>query len=763
MWQLNLFSVRCKALSIIVLSGFLISDAIANIKVKAKPYEQQEQLYAGSQRCMKCHQLQYQKWQKSDHFKSMMQPSKTSVLGDFNDVEVIFDGSTTAFTQHDDKFFITTQNSSRKIETYEVKYTFGHFPLQQYLIDIGEGKLQAFDVAWDSRAEEEGGSLWFKLLPDQNTSAKSPFHWSRHLQNWNSRCAECHSSQLNKGYNSDSLSYKTTFTEINIACEECHGGGTEHIEVVEKGRYNKDTNTGFQTNLKKTAYFGFDARGATVKSHGEHSQAQVNACGGCHSRRQVIGEINPKHNFHDQYRLRFLDQELYYVDGQVREEVFVLGSFLQSKMYKSGVTCTNCHDPHTGEVLTNDNRLCTQCHQPSHYDTAKHHHHKKSSRGAFCINCHMPTTTYMGVDARRDHAFSLPSIKRSLELNTPNACERCHGSPSRKWTQKVLLQWSGSQDMYSKANAAAISADVLMLDEILSFIEDEQQPAIKRATLLSQVSTMPSKKLIDVLIRQLNSDSILVRRAAVAASHIIPVQERWQLLRGLIADQSASVRYEVAEHLVEYLPYTQGKEYKTLSKLLEEHEQQLSLSQDVPAGQAAIALYALKQGETVQAENAYLTALKIEPGYLPALLNLADLYREQGKASDVKRTLDKAVVLAPEQGAVHYSLGLYWVRQGKLVEALQYLKSATEKTDRTARYFYTYAVALEHNGKIEDAIITLQQANNIWPNQYDLLLALVSYLEKSGKIEESRNYFSKLSAIAPNSYEVLRRRQYTSE
>ncbi len=733
--------------------------------VQAVPQVQAHEGFVGSERCAQCHQEENKQWQTSHHAKSMMPPTSESVLGDFNNKDVTFKDVKTRFTQDEKGYFITTQNASSEQQTYKVQYTFGYTPLQQYLIDIGDGKLQAFDVAWDSRPTEEGGQRWFKLLSTEETGPDDPFHWTRQQQNWNSRCAECHSTKLDKGYDPIYRRYNTTFTEANVACESCHGAGEKHVSLVSKGGYERGTKSGFGSDLKQTLQFVFDANSTVnagnsiAKPVGEKTSAQINACGGCHSRRQVIGEIDPANDYHDQYALRLIDDPLYHPDGQIEDEVFVLGSFLQSKMHKAGVTCTNCHNAHTGEVKVQDNSLCTQCHKVETYDAEKHHHHKKASQGALCVNCHMPSTTYMDVDDRRDHSLSIPGQQHSKELKTPNACNSCHKAQSNQWAATAIQRWNDtpSTDVFGLVNARARQSDVLALRPMVNYIDDENNTAIRRATLLSLSGTIPSRLTAETIIKQFKSESPLVRSAAVEASGFIPLQQRATMLMPLITDPSATVRYAVANQLAGYAQHVQGDDYTQLSKLLREYETQLKLSQDMPGGQASIALYALNQGDTEGALNALNKALEIEPDFVPALLNLADLYRGMGDEVKTKQTLDRGIKAAPDSSAIQHSYGLYWVRQGSLDNALPYLKTATEIEPSSSRYFYVYAVAQESNGQIDGAISTLEKANGMWPNQYDLLLTTIMYLEKAGRDKESWAYLTKLSAIAPNDPEVKRR------
>ncbi|WP_250655590.1 tetratricopeptide repeat protein [Alkalimarinus coralli] len=718
-----------------------------------------EEAHVGSEVCGQCHQAELKQWQTSHHAKAMMQPSAKTVLGDFDNKKVSFNGVITQFTRQEGGYFVTTQSASQKAERYKVAFTFGYTPLQQYLIDIGEGKLQAFDIAWDARPASEGGQRWIKLLPNEDTGPTSPFHWTRQTQNWNSRCADCHSTGVSKGYDPIYQRYKTTFAELNVACESCHGVGRQHVNLVSNGDYEKGVNSGFKTDLKQTRQFVFDGKEPIAKPQGKVTSSQINACGGCHSRREVIGGVDPANDYHDQYALRLLDDPLYHPDGQIRDEVFVLGSFLQSKMHLAGVTCTDCHNAHTGQVRNQDNGLCTQCHSAERYDAEVHHHHARASQGAQCINCHMPATTYMQVDDRRDHSFSIPDPQQSEVMNTPNACNNCHQDKSIEWSSKAINKWNKRdlKDPFASINVRAQKTDMLALRAMVRYAEDEQYPAIRRATLLSLAGNIPSRLTAETISRQLASKSPLVRRAAVEASAFIPVRYRWGLLKPLLTDESASVRFAVANQLAGYGSQVNGEDYIALSKLFREYEKQLRRSQDTPSGQASIATYALNQGDTEQALMALNKALEIEPDYVPALLNIADLYRGLGDEKSAKQTLQKAVSIAPDSGAAQHSFGLYWVRQGQLDTALNYLKEATEQSDRSVRYSYVYAVALESSGQLQEAVKVLERTNEMWPNQYDVLLSLIVYLERAGQQKESWRHLTNLSAIAPNDPEVKRR------
>jgi predicted CXXCH cytochrome family protein len=745
---------------IALLSG--LSDAVHSSNKSNEL--QQAPSFIGSGECSQCHASEAKQWNQSHHAKAMMTPTNESVLGDFSDIRFTHQGVETRFFKNSDSFKIETQNRDGKQQTFAVRYTFGVYPLQQYLIEIGDGKMQAFDVAWDSRPKLEGGQRWLKLLPEEDTSPESPFHWMKHTQNWNARCSDCHSTGVERGYDAQTNTYSTTFEEVSVGCESCHGAGSQHAENVKAGTYRKGKASGFNTQLSPTKDFVFSEGSDIAIAHGKSSSNQVNACGGCHSRRQAIDKFDPADDYHDQFILRTIDQNLYFADGQIQDEVFVLGSFLQSKMAQAGVTCTNCHNPHSGGLKVEGNGLCTQCHKPQVYDNKTHYNHKSETEAAQCVTCHMPATTYMEVDDRRDHSFRVPHPKASALSESPSVCKTCHQAQSYEWAANTISSWSKNTptdqagfDVFATLNLYAQDSDPLGLRKVVEYIDSSDNPAIKRATLLGLTANIPSRVSFETINKNISSTDPMVRKAAVDASGFISPDQRWELLKGTLNDPTASVRFAVARQLVGYERELTGAELSALNILLTEYQQQLLLSSDFPSGQLEIAVFEMRRGNTEQAFKAYEQALTIEPGFSPALLNMADLYRALGNESKSLETLEQALKVAPDSGAVQHSYGLALVRMGKKSKALTHLKLSTERVDANVRYAYVYAIALDSLGNTEGAIQVLEETDAKWPNQYDILLSLVSYLEKEGRNKESLKYLSNLSAIAPNDPNVRSR------
>ena len=752
--------MRLRILGAVLISLAVHAGAEAATKPAAKPLGASTE-YVGAKACQSCHQEQTQQWLESDHFKAMAEASADTVLGDFSGLVVDFKGDKNRFYKKEEAFYVDTMGLSGKTEAFKVLYTFGHYPLQQYLVDIGNGHLQALNTAWDSRPKEVGGQRWYHLQPNEDITPENPFFWAGHFQNWNGRCAECHSTELIKNYSPADNSYNTTWSDINVACEACHGPGKQHVDLARAGRFE----AGYKAEESGLAYVSPEAlewtyaKGDPIANpKGTPTTAHIDMCGGCHSRRSPVQSPNEISGYHDKYRLQALDQGLYFADGQIEDEVYVLGSFLQSKMHAQGVTCMNCHNPHSGKLIAEPNQVCAQCHQPATFDTPQHHLHAKGTEGAQCVNCHMPERTYMGVDDRRDHSFTIPNPRLSIEAGVPNACVGCHQGKDNAWALKALEE-AGKKPAevhWAQLNARTQMLDLLAIQPLAAAVNDPTLAPIIRTTLGEQLANFPSRLALDAAIKALQDPSPLVRRAGVTALAAADPQTRWESLQALFKDPVRSVRFEVAISLADLYPQLPPAQQKQLQSLIDECKQSLDYTADFPSTQVAYASLALRLGEPDTARKHYEQALRIAPSYVPALMNLADFYRAQGVIDKERPLLLKALAAAPESASVQHAVGLHYVRQKNYEQALPYLKAATaESPDSSPRFSYVYAVALDSLGQTKAAIRALQQSDKRWPNQYDTLSTLILYLEKTGNENVALRYLSQLSRIAPSSPQVM--------
>ena len=377
--------------------------------------------FVGSGACAGCHPVEQAAWSASHHRHAMEPADARSVLGDFGDVSFRYFGRETRFWRQGATFLITTENQEGKPETFKVTYTLGYAPLQQYLVAFGDGRIQALPFAWDARGREQGGQRWFHLYPDLDVTPADPLFWMRPRQNWNHMCGDCHTTSFSKGFSDATGRFDSSWSEPGNGCESCHGAGSAHVAAAQPGTSGRPRAQGLVRGL--------------------HTQTeQLDQCGACHARRVRLREDPSHERMHDTWRPELLQDGLYFADGQIKDEVFEIGSFLQSKMAARGITCSHCHDPHTTRLRAEGNALCTQCHDRRTFDGPQHHFHAAGTDGARCVSCHMPSRTYMVVHERRDHRIAVPRPDLSATLETPNACAACHQARGNAWAADAIAR-----------------------------------------------------------------------------------------------------------------------------------------------------------------------------------------------------------------------------------------------------------------------------------------------------------------------------------
>lgn len=709
--------------------------------------------YIGSARCASCHSEQYLQWQKSHHYQAMQPASSSTVSGDFDNASFKHFDVETQFFIREGKYYVNTQGADGKYKDYQIDYTFGFEPLQQYLVKFPGGRYQALTTAWDNRPKEHGGQHWFHLYPDQSEVPGGVLHWTGSYFNWNLRCAECHSTGLEKNYSLEKNSYDTRWQEINVGCEACHGAGAEHLEWVAAGSSGYLANKGFPVDITRSGDWYFTGGNTATNTFSNPEATQLDVCATCHSRRSILADPIHGEDFLNSHQLALLTPDLYYSDGQIREEVYVYGSFLQSKMHKAGVMCSDCHNPHSGQVFDQGNGLCTACHKAEVFDRREHHHHKRNSTGAACKNCHMPETTYMVVDPRRDHSLRIPDPQISVEMGTPNACSQCHKDEDASWAQKHSLQWYGTRawpvfaETFNQAAQVVPGAD----RKLATLALDKKLPSIVRATAAELLHSYPGQVTLMAATQLIHDPEPLVRRAAVGLMELLPTGQRFELLSPLLEDSHATVKLAAARLLatapLETLSPGQLKQGNQAMKIVIDSSMTTLDAPDIQSGLAQ--LYA-GRGQYQQAEKAYQQALLIEPAFLPALLNLADLYRAKGEDWKSKPVLNKALSIEPEFADAHYAMGLLLVRQKRYGPALEYLSRAAELRPNNIRFQYVYAVALADQGKNIKAIETLENALQRRPNNSQLLSVLANQFLTLGKKAEAEAIFRRLQQLNSN-------------
>jgi len=704
--------------------------------------------YVGDASCVQCHTTQTGQWKGSHHDMAMMLADEYSVKADFNNSTFNYNGIISTFYKKDGKFMVQTDGPDGKLQDYEITYTFGIYPLQQYMIKFPDGKVQVLDPTWDNRSKEEGGQRWYHIRKDENITAGDPVHWTGPNMNWNYMCADCHSTNLKKNYDVEKKTYHTTYDSINVSCEACHGPASKHLSWTTDQESNV-SNYGFPLSFKKKSK-AWREEDVTLKKLIQTQE--LNVCAKCHSRRtQLDDDFVAGDAFHKHYLPVNLNEGLYFPDGKIEDEVYVYNSFVQSKMYEEGVTCTDCHNPHSLERKAVGDKVCFSCHQSSTYTAMSHHKHKAGSTGSSCISCHMPARMYMGIDSRNDHSFRVPRPDISVEMKeVPNACNLCHTEQNATWAADAMKKWYGKVPV-GKQNFAHAMKNLRQNDKEapkgLYDILTSDAPSIAKATATTHLGNYPSRQTYTTTLQMLRSKDVMTRRSALQALESFPLKVRVKETFKALEDPMKIVRMEAARQLAS-IPMGQldEKRKKLLLTALEDYEKTLLFTAERPESQLSLALFYIARGEKEKVQKAYEEALRLQKMFVPAYVNYSNFLLSEGKKQEAYDMLQKGLENVPDAGILHHALGLWYVRNKEKAKALISLKKAYTMEANNARFAYVYAVALgETNAK--EAVVVLESVYPKHTGDMQVVSGLVYYTKQIGETEKSAEFEKKLKAL----------------
>ena len=723
--------------------------------------------YVGATACQSCHQEQWQDWKGSDHDKAMQVATETSVLGQFKGQSVEIGKMSARFFRKDEGFWVETDGHDGKVRPYQVIYSFGHYPLQQYLVKGAKGRFQVLPFAWDSRSTDDGGQKWFHIYGQENILHNDRLHWTGALQNWNGMCADCHSTGLKRNYDAAQDSFNTTWQEINVACESCHGPRAAHVK--QKTFAGKNTVDGVLDFIQSLSPNGEDA--GWVREEGAYSphwqgpvrvNKEIDGCAACHALRAPLSDgSEASGKFLDHFMPELITPPSYYIDGQIRGEDYVYGSFLQSRMHMKGVTCSDCHNPHSMKLKIKGNGLCTQCHSAELLDTPTHHQHEKGSEGAECVSCHMPQTTYMQVDPRRDHSFRIPRPDLSDKLGSPNACQNCHQDKSAIWAANAVKKWPqyvpSKPPHYGEIFQNVLDRKPGAIRQLRPLLEDDKIPEIIRASGYTMLGSFAPRAVESDITDGVTSVLPLIRLGAIRAAAILPANIRARVLGPLLSDELKAIRLEAARVLsADALSLRGGKWDQTCQKVVTELKQADEGTSWRGEGRVNLALLLSSGGDMTGAKEQYRKALDIDPYFFPSYVNLADILRSEGQDQRGMQVLEQGLNINPVDGDLNYAMAMAMIRSGDKHRALTYLATAVRSAKNNMRYAYVYSVALFELGKPDDALIVLKAAHHSSPGNGDILYMLITIHQKRREYAAALIYAQKLGLVYPENAQISR-------
>ncbi|NNA42878.1 tetratricopeptide repeat protein [Pseudomonas lactis] len=703
----------------------------ATVAVQPKPQPPVPTAMVDEQQCQECHSEQVTAWQGSHHQLAMQPANTETMLGDFNNVSVKAEKETVRFFRKNAEFWVNTPGLNGKNADFKVAYTFGIAPLQQYLIEVGEGRLQALGIAWDTEKHR-----WFHLYAGQGVNFKSPLHWSKPSQNANFMCVECHTTGYKRNFDADKNTFASDWNSLGVGCQACHGPASNHLAwTAKKGDL---IHAGFAVDLRD-----------------KNAMVEIETCARCHSRRAPLGDgFTVGNRLMDDYLPSALTRELYALDGKIKDEVFEHGSFAQSKMFEKGVRCSNCHNPHSNELKAPNNGVCLQCHntagktavegvdgkglQAKNYDSIEHTRHAMGQPGSQCVDCHMPGKLYMGNDVRHDHSFSIPNPERAKKLDTQDACLTCHeGKAGDKVTEQFKL-WNTATGAQAQRYVDSLwlirNGQPGAAQALYEQLQRSNLPSIQRSTLLAELPSYPGEQALKLATRDLNNPAPQVRESAVRAiSTFLTPPERAPLLVPLLNDPVKAVRIVAARELLSLTHNGLGNAQKNWDAAIAEYEHvQKSLAERAEANLNLAMLYQAS-GRSGEVEALLRTALMRDSDFLPALVTLTQWLEAAGRGTEAQALLKRGLEEHPDAALLQHTQGLSFIRAGHPAPALLALHKAAQLEPANAQFGYVLAVALYDSGKVDEACDELERVLHVQPTDRNARLTLIQYYLNNGQ------------------------------
>ncbi|HEX5668198.1 MAG TPA: tetratricopeptide repeat protein [Chitinophagaceae bacterium] len=662
--------------------------------------------FVGDQKCQGCHAKEFDLWQQSDHFRAMMPANDTTVLGDFNDVSHTADGVSSRFFRKNGKFYINTEGPDGLNHDYEVLYTFGFKPLQQYLVAFPGGRMQVPRVSWDVNKKK-----WFNQYAGQKMHHNDWLHWTGGGQNWNTMCASCHSTNLQKNYMADADSFHTTFSVLTVSCESCHGPGKTHISFVESDDYKKGG------KVKYSYLLPIDSPNV----------AQVNNCAPCHARKSDLHAVPVNSTeIMDNMIPEIPSTEFFHADGQVNDEDYIYTSFLQSKMFHRSVKCSNCHDPHSGKLVLPATLVCMQCHEKK-YESFEHTRHEAKLSQVNCVSCHMPGKFYMGNDFRHDHSFRVPRPDLSVKYGTPNACNMCHTDKKAQWASDAVVKWFGPERKYHFADDLIPGSRMDGSSEahLQRLLADTSVPDIVKATAAEYMRNIPTMTALKSLLAALGHKDAQVRYRALRSLPSFPFEQWKDAAAPMFDDKVKAVRIAAADLFLQ-LPAEQiPVDYRnSFSNAKQELQQYLMYQADFSVGNVMIGDFYYRLNDLAGAEKYYQRALKKDSVMNYVRFNLSSLYNAQGRNNEALKVLQDAKSTDPANPRVYYNLALLNVEMKDLKSAMENFARSISLGNEDPRVYYNYGILNQQTGNFPQAEKIFQKGISLAPGDPSLNYAL---------------------------------------
>ena len=607
----------------------------------------------------------------------------------------------------------------------ELRYALGRKHVEQYVGALAPGRLQALPRAFDLVRSE-----WFDLFADDPRTPTDWGHWSNRGMNASMQCLPCHTTEYDKGYDATSDTYDSRWREMGVGCEACHGPGHPHVTARRTGGPDP--------------WVGSDP------------ERLLDACGACHARRIERAAFTPGDRFVDAFEPELLDTSAYHPDGQVKEELYELVSFQQSKMFHEGVRCWNCHDAHGDGTRAQGNALCRTCHDIK-YDSEAHTHHTTGSPGADCRGCHMPVTVYMQRDPRHDHAFLRPDPEATVETGVPNACNRCHTDRDAAWAVGIMRTWYPDERTralrraVTRTIAGARDGDANTVPGLIE-VATTARDAVHRASATRLLARFPTASGVTTAVLQaLTDDEAVVRSAAAWTFGQRPslTPDVRTALLARTTDDARLVRQHVAFALRDTPQSSLAPETaRALTHATDEWTTGQARLGDTPEAHYNLAIMSTARGNAEAAIDEYRAALRLWPQSFRARHNLGMLLARLGRLDEAASEFEAVIAHDPVPDSA-FALGLLRAQQERWREAIAALERCVGEDPHHPRARYNLALAYAKAGETTKALDELERAAGEDDTHREAVLTLVDLARQANDKPRLERWVLEAASLDP--------------
>lgn len=635
-----------------------------------------------SLQCAACHRKQFEDWAGSDHAWALRPTQEGLDAPAFAGQQVHAHGAVQTMLQDEQKHYILREEAAGDTQDWLVTAVCGRTPLAQYLVQGKDGGWQTPSAAWDTGRWDtgladkgvttNGKQEWFDVFRDDPRQSalgggeRRPGdwgHWQGRGMSFNSQCAWCHSTGFRKNYDEQTDSYRSEWKEMGVTCIQCH-------KLADKP----------------------DADGCMVqKKDRKLSPKQVtDNCATCHARREELdADFTVGDRFDDHFRLELPKVAgIFRPNGQQIDEDYCETGFRLSRMGMTGVTCIECHEPHTGRLLypQENNELCLRCHaervkvngvEPPYVARDDKFTCPVGTKGHLCVECHMPENTYMGRDRRRDHTLLPPDPVATKETGIPNTCLNCHADKGNDWAiEKVNARYGAPETHWMnryrprwRAMAAAMDGRENAAELLVTAFRKEENPTW-RATMLGLMADLPrTEEMTQLAQSSLKSAAPLERAAAAemlgAAGAAV-----------LLEDSARVVRHAAAWQLFPQI--LNAPAGTPAARAAKELEATAHLQADQPTGAMQLAMIATAKQDMKEAERQYRRAVALDPASAVARMDYAVFLARLNRPVEALQQMLDCTAANPDHAEAHYRLGLILLEVGQQASAVKALQKAVQ-------------------------------------------------------------------------------------